>query len=1066
MALLCVAPGLLAAPMPRSGEKGSDTPSLNTAKGSGAEIAGAIYTVRSDSDLQLYQLVMNGKPVGDPIAGFPSPNGGMLLPLGQLSDLLQFSLKVDPSQGLVNGTLWNEQEVFQFDLRKGTVLTRNGSLRFPAGLAEAHPDDIYVDASLLSTWWPVHFELSPRSLSVKATPTEETPAQASARRLREGHALQGHALAAGGSSLPRTDTPYRALELDSLDVSGQASWAQSDSTTRYTGGIAAAGDLLWMSGYASYQGMSDGSHSFLGWMERQDPEGGLLGPLNAQQVALGDVASQPLGLITVGGQGPGVLVSSFQPGREIRNDKRTFTGALPDGWQAELYVNGLLQGFQASRPDGFYEFRDIPMSYGLNEIKIVLYGPRGERREIHSKVETQNLVAGVHEFKYSFFAGKPFDRLRRATFQSAYGLSRDWNLIAGAAGLELNSQGSTLDMAGPHTTHAYAVGGLQGQWDGVGLQATIASDSTGGTAESASARTRLGAWTVGASRVWLQDFVSEEFQTMNGRIRARTSFDFSGSIPNLTSPILGIGGSYQVDQYYGGGEADRANLYLGSSIGRWSLSNQFTGTRDSRFSMPMAINGLFLVSRSFQWWNLRGSAGYSVAPDSKLETLGATADTSRIPSWYLSATSMYSVQGRDWTHIASALKSQGRFSFGASISHSSVGGWGATVSFHVGLSRDKLRGGWLPQAQQATAQSLIEAQAFVDANRNGRYDTGERTVPGATFGMSGYGGRGLSGPDGIGVMAGAPPWTDLRVGITPPDGDDGGSLYKVETPVQRILSRPGYTTVIGFPVSTVAQVNGTLYGRSPADTQALGGKHVELVGADGKVIESVRTAFDGYFEFNKVPAGMSYTLRLLASEAEALKVQNRPERAVQVPSEGGYVDGQDLIVDLPGEAAPPPVPPPPPVAPPPGEQPISVSINGSPAMALTDPNPPATGFPAQLRDAVLHGDPKQAAQLSKAWLAQADLKGWAVRAQIGALPTTLLQAAEELDPKDGAILLRPWALSNGQCARQFFVAGFKTKALAERFAARLRGRKDLDPAKVIPVKDLIGAEPPCSFYAN
>ena len=55
---------------------------------------------------------------------------------------------------------------------------------------------------------------------------------------------------------------------------------------------------------------------------------------------------------------------------------------LPAGWDAELYRNGQLIGFQEDDGDGRYEFLNVELFFGRNELEVVLYGPQGQvRRE-------------------------------------------------------------------------------------------------------------------------------------------------------------------------------------------------------------------------------------------------------------------------------------------------------------------------------------------------------------------------------------------------------------------------------------------------------------------------------------------------------------------------------------------------------------------------------------------------------------------------------------------------------------------------------------------------------------
>ena len=86
------------------------------------------------------------------------------------------------------------------------------------------------------------------------------------------------------------------------------------------------------------------------------------------------------------------------------------------------------------------------------------------------------------------------------------------------------------------------------------------------------------------------------------------------------------------------------------------------------------------------------------------------------------------------------------------------------------------------------------------------------------------------------------------------------------------------------------------------------------------MLKTARTSFDGYFELKDVPSGSTYHIRLSASDIRALGLsgsQDRMvpdiktsedrsilERTVVVPTEGGFLDGQDLKAVLPKKAVP------------------------------------------------------------------------------------------------------------------------------------------------------------------
>lgn len=348
----------------------------------------------------------------------------------------------------------------------------------------------------------------------------------------------------------------------------------------------------------------------------------------------------------------------------------------------------------------------------------------------------------------------------------------------------------------------------------------------------------------------------------------------------------------------------------------------------------------------------------------------------------------------------------------------------------------------------------LSAQAFVDANGNGRMDPGEKPLPGAGVFVNGVARPEGSDAEGILYQHSIPADIRAKVVVNPstlpdPMMQPGGEGFT-------FIPRAGHTTRLDLTVIQTGDVNGTVYLDGPSGARPFPGVTLELVGADGQVAASARSAYDGYYELQNFRPG-AYTLRVNAEDVARRHLAPPPPRAFVLTGDKLERDGEDWKLRLAGA----------PVAPDPAPAPPSAPVPSTPvpsAPVPTAPKPAPTA--AQLNAAVLGENAKTAADLSAAWLGHADLTGWAVRAQVGALPSTLLEAAERLDPKDGVLLLRPWALSNGQCARQFFIAGFKTKAAADRYAARLRRRQDLDPPKVMALRDLAESDPPCSFYAD
>jgi len=120
---------------------------------------------------------------------------------------------------------------------------------------------------------------------------------------------------------------------------------------------------------------------------RSDPEGGLLGPLNATHFALGDVGGASNRLLS-SANGRGVEVTNRPLLSPAEFDRTRFEGEMPTGWEAELYRNGELLAFSRSDGSQRYFFDDVPLLYGDNRFEIVTYGPQGQQR---SRLEQVNV---------------------------------------------------------------------------------------------------------------------------------------------------------------------------------------------------------------------------------------------------------------------------------------------------------------------------------------------------------------------------------------------------------------------------------------------------------------------------------------------------------------------------------------------------------------------------------------------------------------------------------------------------------------------------------------------------
>lgn len=79
--------------------------------------------------------------------------------------------------------------------------------------------------------------------------------------------------------------------------------------------------------------------------------------------------------------GRGIALSSYPLDRPDSFDRTRVEGDAPADWDVELYRGSELLAFGKVGGDGRYLFEDVPLLFGNNELRVVLYGPEGQQRE-------------------------------------------------------------------------------------------------------------------------------------------------------------------------------------------------------------------------------------------------------------------------------------------------------------------------------------------------------------------------------------------------------------------------------------------------------------------------------------------------------------------------------------------------------------------------------------------------------------------------------------------------------------------------------------------------------------
>ena len=342
-----------------------------------------------DPDSQ-YMLDVNIRQLrlGDGVRGYPTPEGACLV-LGDMITVLDIPVQVDLAAKKASGWAFRENYKLGIDRAARTVTYGGKSETLGAEAVRESPEGWCVDSAALGRWLGIEVKVAPYSSIVTLASPEKLPVELSRERAMRAKHLKPAALPLQG--LPQIKLAYRMWRAPALDFivsAGVTYEARSGLRVDRRASIRAAGEIAQMSYDAT---IISGQNRALGSVRvkayRSDPDGGLLGPLDATHFALGDVPG-PTNRLIAGGAGRGAELTNRPLFTPAAFDRTRFEGDLPAGWEAELYRNGQLIAFATGDSGQRYAFEDVQLNYGDNRIEIISYGPQGQQR---SRVETINV---------------------------------------------------------------------------------------------------------------------------------------------------------------------------------------------------------------------------------------------------------------------------------------------------------------------------------------------------------------------------------------------------------------------------------------------------------------------------------------------------------------------------------------------------------------------------------------------------------------------------------------------------------------------------------------------------
>ena len=428
---------------------------------------------------------------------------------------------------------------------------------------------------------------------------------------------------------------------------------------------------------------------------------------------------------------------------------------------------------------------------------------------------------------------------------------------------------------------------------GLALRLDVGHDNTGGLGTSLSFGGRPWGVSVIGHHSEYRDGFADEIQpgALNaGDPTVRSSdlrLDFASSLLGMRRVPVSI--VFHRDQQTSGDTSFDANGRFTFASRYVIVSDGLAYTQSSGPGLPTtrSLDGSLDLSGSlWKSWQVRGSVAYAVRPAASIDSVGIALDH-RLGGTTALRLGVDHGFGTASTTLQAGLTARVNvFDVALSGAYTTTGHVAqAQLTFSCGMVFDPYARRYRLARTGVASGGALALHSFVDTNGDGRWEPGERALPGLAMDTALV--PAVADEDGHLLVTGLGNAARARLKIRTDSIDDPYLLPPSEGVVFK--PRAGRVTVAEFPLQASGEVMikvqiedaaGKLRGVS-----ALG---VELVSAAGAVVKAGRSEYDGSVLLEGLPPG-DYQLRLDPQQSERLKIRLVEPIAVKIPTAGGYV---------------------------------------------------------------------------------------------------------------------------------------------------------------------------------
>ena len=847
----------------------------------------------SDKDSLVLGFAVESILVDDAVISYKDGDQ-VFIPLIAFSEILDFPIKLSEDGLVASGWFIDEGRSFELNLKNKNVISNQDKYGINSKDVKKFDDDIYVEVNFLKSIFAINIDLLELQqlldissddhnfpLKKRIERRNRWEKKSKNDRIRRKNELEA------ASGVKQLKAPYKAISLPMSDfkygfnrTSVKTNGKKNITDTSQFNGLL-NGDLLYLNNRISFNITDSELMNAFVSSGRKDKDGGLLGPLKATEFSFGDVYFPDIPLVSRSIAGQGGMVTNY-PSNYVRNVNTVpIRGFVQAGWDVEIYRNDFLIDTQTTSSDGQYNFPDFPLLSGNNVLKIVSYGPYGQIRE---ETRIFNLNAEILEkgkFYYNVFSNKSNDNLfkggsvqqKALEARKIFGKSR--HFIETAYGMTVNSSilvnYAEIPLEEDVEHHRYGSLGLRVSLGRLYGKFSVVRDlDTGSKSFQSFLQTKISHYNLSATLDnFEKDFISDKrISSVGMSSKLITKLDGPIFLPFIKKSVR-FSLTRTEEKYSSASSSGNSGSRIINSgnfsfaiLSKLKFSQTFDSTKDKRNRGSNLDRGTSSLNfRLNSKFNLRSSLNFETKPKKKLTAHTVNANF---------AVGKDLIVGLTSNHQFATLNTKSSTEYGLNLSKNfknfilSLGSRYSSrrksinldLSFSVGVDTTNHELEMSGKSMARSGSALV--RVFLDENGNESYDEGEMPIEGVEINVSGTNRKFHTKDTGAVFIANLP--VDSKATIKMLNNTDHFNWAPLH-PVIKLQSHEGSFAEVDFPISIIGTIEGFVKINMNDKIKSLSDVALELVNLRGDLIQELKTSYDGYFYFDKVPIG-HYKLRI------------------------------------------------------------------------------------------------------------------------------------------------------------------------------------------------------------